>query len=268
MNKYHNNSSNINKPINKKINTINNNCKYCNKILSDRKSRWKHEQTCKTKKSELNDIKKEFFKLKEEVLNQKEEILNQKEEILNQKEEIINLKKEKKINKKIINNNNTNNTNNINNGTINNTYNIVQLGNENFNDILTDLQKIYVLENSNPSKKLVELVYTNDEFKKYRNVRISNLSSDNGQIYSEKDKRFITKMKDFIMKKCGWNRRADVEEMVNYIQEKKIKLKNMKDIQILIDTKYNDNEYIKNNNKDILHTMYDYCFKLDIYLNK
>ena len=56
MNKYHNNSSNINKPINKKINTINNNCKYCNKILSDRKSRWKHEQTCKTKKSELKRI--------------------------------------------------------------------------------------------------------------------------------------------------------------------------------------------------------------------
>ena len=35
------------KHINNEIET-NNNCKYCNKILSDRKSRWRHEnKTCK-----------------------------------------------------------------------------------------------------------------------------------------------------------------------------------------------------------------------------
>jgi hypothetical protein len=78
-------------------------------------------------------------------------------------------------------------------------------------------------------------------------------------------------MKDTTMKKYGWNRRCDVEEMLNYIQKKKIQLKNTNEIEHLIENKYNDDEYIKKNDTEILNTMYDYCNKLDDiynYLNK
>jgi len=259
MNKFHNTPEKCKKAINiipKK--EINNKCKFCNKELSNTQSRWRHEQSCKVKDSEIYEIKKNFLIIKEESLNLKEELIKQKEEII-------------KLKKK-----NIDQTNNINNGTINNnnnnnTYNIVQFGTESLNDILTDPQKISVLENPNPSIKLVELVYTDDELKNYRNVRIPNLSNDKGQVYSEKDNRFKTKSKNFIMDKYGWNRRSDIEEMLNYIQENNIKLKNTNEIEHLINTKYNNAEYIKKNNKDILNTLYDYCYKLDEiynYLNK
>ena len=240
-NKYHNIEANVNKPINEKEkpNYI---CKYCNKELADRFSKCRHQKICLVKKTEIIELENKMNKMQDEI--------NQL----------------KKITKPI------NQTINTNNGTINNiNYNIVQIGEENFNDILTDPQKILVLENYNPSNKLVELVYTNEDFKKYRNVRIPNLSNNKCQVYSKKDKRFRTKMKDSIMEKYGWNRRCDIEEMLHYIKEKNIKLKNTKEIEKLIDTKYNDDKYIKKNDEDILNTLYDYCYKLDEiynYLNK
>ena len=240
--KYHNTEETANKSITNKSSN-NNICKYCNKELSCRQSKSKHQKTCPTKTSEIIELKKEITELKTEFNKLKENT-----------------------------NHPINQTNNINQGTINNiNYNIVQIGEEKFNDILTDPQKILVLENYNPSNKLVELVYTNENFKKYRNIRVPNLSNNKCQVYSKKDKRFRTKMKDSIMEKYGWNRRCDIEEMLHYIKEKNIKLKNTDEIEKLINTKYNDDKYIKKNDEDILNTLYDYCHKLDEiynYLNK
>jgi hypothetical protein len=70
---------------------MNNICKFCNKTLSNYKSKWRHEQTCKSK--ENNDVQIKL--LQKEVINLKTKIKNMN-------------------NNKIINNNNTtNNTQNI-----------------------------------------------------------------------------------------------------------------------------------------------------------
>jgi len=256
-NKYHNTEETKNKPIIKKEKTNNNICKHCNKELADRFSKYKHQKICPTKKSEIIELKKEITIIKTEMNKQKEEF-----------------DKLKQTTNPINPTNQTNNINqgNINQGTINNnTYNIVQIGEEKFNKILTDPQKIIILENPNPSNKLVELVYTDDSLKEYRNIRVPNLSNNKCQVYSSKDNRFRTKIKNSTIKNYGWNRRNDIEEMLDYIQKKKIKLKNTKEIKHLIENKYNNNEYIKKNDTEILNTLYDYCHNLDViynYLNK
>jgi hypothetical protein len=51
MNKYHND------------NIIENGCKYCNKKLANRYSRWRHEQNCKIKKEKIFCERRNFAKV-------------------------------------------------------------------------------------------------------------------------------------------------------------------------------------------------------------
>ena len=44
-----------------------NNCKYCNKQLANRHSRWRHESNCKNKNNIINELKKENYEFKKQM---------------------------------------------------------------------------------------------------------------------------------------------------------------------------------------------------------
>ena len=120
-------------------------CKNCNKKLSRLDNLNRHLKTCTPK-----NINIEVDALKDHIKILEEKLLNFMK---------IHPQTLKKINKDL---NNINNGN-INNGTINNNTNIINiipLGKENLNDLLTDNQKIEILKAGNNAHiKLTELIY-------------------------------------------------------------------------------------------------------------
>ena len=108
---------------------IQNKCIKCNKILCNYYSKWRHEKNCnginKLENTEIQEIKKENIEIKKEMEKLKKM-----------------LQKAMKIHPKTL----TKINNQLNNyGTINN-INIIQLGHENLSDILTEKEKIRVLD--------------------------------------------------------------------------------------------------------------------------
>jgi hypothetical protein len=149
---------NVVKNVVKKENNV---CKYCDKRLADRITRWKHEQKCKEKTNE-NDNKITNHELNE-LKKQNIEIIKQNEELklLLQKALKIHPKTLQKINSQL---NNTNNGT-INNGTI---INIVPLGQENLEMILSQKEKMKILNRKgNSLTELVDLVHISDKYKQF-----------------------------------------------------------------------------------------------------
>ena len=150
--KYHNtnNIQNIQSDI---YSDIQNKCNKCDKILSNYYSRWRHEKNCK-------EIKKDNIEIKE-----------MKDKMDKQENDIIELKnmlqKALKMHPKTLNKINNNGGMNV---------QIVQLGFEDLQDVLTTKQKMAILNRQAMSiNDLVELINTSPEYKQYRNVCITNL---------------------------------------------------------------------------------------------
>ena len=157
-------------------------CKYCNIAFADRISRWKHEKKyCKAK-----DISgSEFTELYNTVKELKKEI-----EVLKQNQ--------KAPENQIMSNSGQTN---INCGTVNNIINIIPIGKENLDDLLTEEQiaEILKLSVSESINKSLLLVYTADNLRSCRNTYISSLEGKNCKIYDEEQKKFITKQKDKVL---------------------------------------------------------------------
>lgn len=226
-------------------------CKFCEKVLCDRKSRWKHEQVCKKKNVEKNN---EIAKLKSIILELKEEIIKQRDE--NKNKNIINkMKIHPKTLQKI-----NNQMNNINNGIINI---IVPVGKENFKNILTDTQKKEILKGKEKAPiKLTELIYNDPSLKKFQNIYITNMSNDLGYIYDEVSKKYIVKRKEYILDKYGWNRRCDIEEFIADLEDK-MSYESINDLKKIIENYFNDDDYKKKQDKELLITLYNNRFQVE-----
>lgn len=221
-------------------------CKFCEKVLSDRKSRWKHEQICKKNDSEIETLKNIIYDLKDELIKQRDENKN----IMNTMK--IHPKTLQKINNQI--------TNNINNGVINI---IVPVGKENFNTILSDNQKKEILKGKDKAPiKLTELVYNDPNLKKFRNIYITNMSNDIGYIFDEETQKYIVKRKEYILEKYGWNRRCDIEEFIADL-ENKMSYESINDLKKIIENYFNDDDYKKKQDKELLITLYNNRFQVE-----
>ena len=178
----------------------NNICSYCNKILCDRKYRWKHEKICKVRI------------LKEEKENEKKEIVEIKKQLKEQADIIEKMKEHmKKADSKITNNN-------INNGNIiNNNIQINAIGYEDFSKILTDNQQLNVLTaglyDDSPILELVRKTYNDDSLKENRNTYIPNLHSNNCLTYNNEKKRFDAVNKNKHIENIIKNRKDDIIKM-------------------------------------------------------
>jgi desulfoferrodoxin (superoxide reductase-like protein) len=176
----------------------NNICSYCNKILCDRKYRWKHEKICKVRIFKENKVNEENIELKETVKQLTKDVEEMKKHI-------------KKANSKITNNN-------INNGNIiNNNIQINAIGYEDFSKILTDNQQLNVLTaglyDDSPILELVRKTYNDDSLKENRNTYIPNLQSTNCLTYNNEKKRFDAVNKNKHIENIIKNRKDDIIKM-------------------------------------------------------
>jgi hypothetical protein len=194
-------------------------CKYCNKILCDRFSRWKHEKKCNINKIE---------KLEEENLQIKQEVKLQNIKI-EQLETIVNNLSKK--DKSIINNltvhgdMNTNTVNNIN-----------SLGYENILSKLSEKDKIHLLtgfrHDEYPIIELVRKIYTNDDFKNERNTLLTNLQNKSCLIYKSDNNKFEATNKNKHIDNIIKNRKNDITTIYNQFNDtSKLKSKERKAIE-------------------------------------
>ncbi len=151
-------------------------CKYCSKIYSRIDNLNRHIKTCKVK----DTLKKENEELKLRIKQQEIQILEIAElkkmvaELINTKSNITN------------NTNNSNNTTNNNNGTINNNYiTIVPFTKENFVDVSTDEEQLFILkqEGYHVVYKCIEKKHFNDKYPQFQNVMIPNKRTNDALVY-------------------------------------------------------------------------------------
>ena len=197
-----------------------NSCSICSKLLSNRHSRWRHEQTCKTKNiNELELMKKEIEKSKIEAQKQIEKSkLESQKELAEYKKEMEKLKamlqKSLKIHPKTLNkiNNQLNNS-----GTINN-ITIIQLGNENLSEILNNKEKKLILDRQAMSiNHLVDLIHVSGKYKKFQNVYITNLQSTFAYKFDEKQNKFIAVNKNELITDIVDSRMYDIQKFYDEI---------------------------------------------------
>ena len=224
--------------------TINNhnkyNCKYCNKQFNFNQNKWRHEKKCnKTLIKKYNDLKEENELLKEEFKKEIDNLKNQMLELMN-KNCKMHPKTLQKINKQM--------NNQLNNCNITNNINIVQLGNENILETLSEKEKLKILSHCYGSfDKLIECVHFNPKYPQFKNITITNLKDDYAYKYDEKQNKFIACKKEELLEDLLDNRVIDLEEILDENIEKinNVKISKIKD---LIDKLY-DKELLYNTKK-------------------
>ena len=179
-------------------------CKNCNKDYKHIQSRWKHEQICNNNVNEIQLIKKENIEMKKEM----SELKNMLQKALK-----IHPKTLQKINKQL---------NNINNGTVNNNnINIVQLGHENLDEILTEKEKLGILNNKCHSlRDLVKLVHISPKYKQFKNIYITNLQNTIAYKYDTKTNNFLAVNKSDLLDDLIDNRISDIDYFHSELEEK------------------------------------------------
>jgi len=213
-----------NKTLHKKIDG--NTCKYCNKQFCDRMYRWKHEQKCKLSininSTEIYEIKKQNEKLEKQIEELKELI---------QKSMKIHPKTLQKINNQLNMNNN---------GIINNNF-IIQLGYEDFNKVLSENEKIGLLnKHSNSVIEMVKMVHVNpnNKYKQYKSMYITNLQNNVAYKYDDNCKKFIAVSKMDLLDSI-------IDTTINFYEDYKDKITpfTSNNIQKFLDKISNEKDY-------------------------
>ena len=199
-------------------------CKYCNKIFSRVDSLTRHQKDRCKGKNEVSDEKISM------LVRQNEEL---KELLL--KAMKIHPKTLSKINKQLNNNGTINNINNQ------NIINIVPLGHENLSDILSDKDKLRILnKRGNGLKEIVDLVHVSDKFTQFKNVYITNLQNTIGYKFDQKNNQFIAVNKSELLDDLIDCRMLDIEQFYDNL-ENKLDPETSKIVKRFID-RMNDND--------------------------
>jgi hypothetical protein len=170
-------------------------CKYCNKSYKHIQSRWKHEQKCQIKSN--ND---EIIELKKKLKDIEDKINNTQQAST------------------ITNSNNTNTTNNTNKGTINNNY-IIAFGKEEINNILTEKEKIRILNTKYKSlEESIKAIHFNDSRPEYQNIIITNMRDNLVHIFD--GNKFVSQAKHGTINQLIDNHMESIEESLDNSREK------------------------------------------------
>jgi hypothetical protein len=200
------------------------NCKYCSKEFTFSQSKYRHEAKCKDKNTET--IIKENKLLKQELVNinkTMEEFKKQMIQIMN-KQYKMHPKTLEKINKQL-NINITSNT--INNICSNNTINIIQLGDENLDTVLTQTEQLNILsKNSNLLEYMIKYVHFNNKYPQFKNIMITNQQNNIAYRYDNCENKFVATNKNDLVDELISCRTADIEEFldnnINMLEQKTI----------------------------------------------
>ena len=193
------------------------NCKYCNKILSCKQSKSRHQKICKSKND--NNLKKEivdFIKKNIKIHPKTLEKINKQLELNN----TLN-----NINNNTTNNTNNNTINNTNNNTINNTINnttnnnninltFVKFEHENISELLTNKEMFKIINKARSSvKESVKLVHFNDERPEFKNIFITNMKDDLAYIFN--GDKFVATFKNYVLKTLFDNHISNIDSFIN-----------------------------------------------------
>jgi len=180
-------------------------CEYCEKIFSRMDSKIRHQKNrCKKLISVENKKIDDITELKKQNDDMKKQLDELK--ILIQKSMKIHPRTLQKINNQL--NNNT-----YVNGDVNNNY-VVQLGFEDFNKVLSEKEKISLLNKySNSIIEMVKMVHIsdNEKFKPYKSMYITNLQNNVAYKYDDDSKKFIAVTKSELLDSIIDNRLSDIE---------------------------------------------------------
>jgi len=195
-------------------------------------------------------IKNNICKINTELQNT-DVIKNLQQEIESMKKFQEELMKKIKIHpktlQKINNQLNNCNINNINNGNI---INIIPLGYENLSEILTDKEKLRILnKRCNGLKEIVELVHISNKYSQFNNVYITNLQNTIGYKFDTKTNNFIAVNKSELLDDIIDCRMMDIEMFYNDF-ENKLDEETTKIIKRFIDRMNNDKDSLKGIKKD------------------
>jgi len=218
-------------------NTPTNKCNFCNIIFSRKDSLTRHinKNRCKCDNKLKNEDKIE--KMEKEMLEYKKEIADLKN--LLQKSLKIHPKTLQKINNQLNNN-----------GTINNTVNIIQLGKEDLNKMLSTSEKMSILNRQAMGiNDLVKLVHTSGKYKKCMNVYITNLQNTIGYMYDEKQNNFIAVNKNELLNDLLDSRMYDIENFYEKLHSK-FESEKANRIKKFIDRMKNDEDCLKDLKKE------------------
>ena len=192
-------------------NTSVNTCEYCDKILSSMRSLRRHHLTCKKKQN----IILENEQLRTEINNMKIETDRRFDEFTKIINDLIN--KNCKMHYKTL--QKINNSGTMNNGTINNTINIMALGQENIDEVLSKTDKIAILnKKENALPYMIEMVHFNDKYPQFKNIAITNNRTKQAYVYDTVGKVFKMVDKEELIEELIDYRVCDIEDY--YMQYK------------------------------------------------
>jgi hypothetical protein len=225
-------------------------CNYCKKILSRSDNLKRHKLKCKKEDPKLYKLENEVKELK----------------TLLQKAMKIHPKTLQKINNQL-------NNSSVVNGNVINTINIVPLGNENLSELLSDNEKLSILNKKyNSINELINKIHIlpDDKYRQFKNAYITNLQNDIAYEYDLKSKQFVAVDKNDLLEKLIDKRMNDIETFAfdldkknnlphdlspiiekfieqMWTDESELKQKKIKQVKLLL---YNNKDMIRNELKD------------------
>ena len=199
-------------------------CRYCDKKYKHCSNRSAHEKTCKPIEEPVLHIAEENAKIKADNEKLKTENEKHKETIIKLQDKLLkssnlNVSTFKKLNKTLMKQRNqTNNVNSFN--TVNNTIQICNPGHEDIWPVLTEQQKIQIINAKYGSlDKLVEIIHCG-EYNQFKNSVITNLNNDFAYTYDSDKGFFVTVTKDALLESIIEKREEELGIMYSEINDK------------------------------------------------
>ena len=185
----------------------------------------RHSDTCKVKKQIIAKLAEENEKLKNDMIKKENDMIKKEEEFKKDMAELKKmvselLNKNCKMHYKTLQKINNSAGRDLNNGVINNnTINIMALGHENIDDVLTKTDKLTILnKKENALPYMIELVHFNDKFPQFKNIAITNMRTTFAHVYDPDNKVFKMVDKDELVEELIDYRVCDIEDY--YLQYK------------------------------------------------
>ncbi len=209
-------------------------CSQCGKKYKHRQSLHRHKSSCHAAECSQNvsilsisaqecsiekqsifpcdKCGKEYKHIQSKNRHQNKCVAQNYEKQINELRKTINdlLNRECKMHHKTLEKINNINSNNINS---NNTINIIALGKENINEILSKTEKINILnKKSNALPYMIEYMHFNDRFPQFKNIAITNNKNNLAHLYNPIERKFkLVNKKDLIEELIDY-RVCDIEE--------------------------------------------------------
>ena len=217
-------------------------CQYCLKSFSNKSSITRHSRgRCKQQES-----------------LQQQQIIEKLEKQLKEKETQLVC-----VNNKTNNSHNTNTINTVINNT-NNTIKLVELGNENIVELLSDREKKQILGKMHKSLiHLIEKVHFSGEYPQFANVVITNLKNKLAYKYSEVDQKFVIDIAEKVINQVIDNHFDDICTIYEEQKEALDKKTNIRTGEFIEQHTNNPDKY-KQTANDVKLMMYNKREKVDI----